>query len=85
MCPLNMRLLPPPAPSRIPSAFARPSSTCCHWQRRPVSSYSSAMSSAIALLVAREAVHADHAARGVDEPVAVDRQGGGHDAILSNV
>ena len=38
-----------------------------------------------ALLVSREAVHADHAARGVDEPVAVDRQGGGHDAILSNV
>ena len=35
MCPLNIRLLPPPAPSRIPSAFARPSSTCCHWQRRP--------------------------------------------------
>ena len=48
MWPLNMRLLPPPAPSQTPRAFARSSSTCCHWQRRPISSKSSRMSSAIA-------------------------------------
>ena len=33
--PLNMRLSPPPAPAQVPSAFARPSSTCCHWHARP--------------------------------------------------
>src|SRR5215510_8972857 len=30
MCPLNMRVGPPPTPARVPRTFARPSSTCCH-------------------------------------------------------
>src|SRR5215471_16319274 len=48
MCPLSIRLGPPPVPSRIPSTFARPSSTCCHCTRSPRSPNVSAMSSAIA-------------------------------------
>ena len=48
MCPLNMRLGPPPAPARVPSTFARPSSTCCHCTCSPMSRNVSRMSSAIA-------------------------------------
>src|SRR5438132_1306029 len=47
MCPLNIRLWPPPEPSRIPSTFARPCSTCCHCTRRPISLNVSAISVAI--------------------------------------
>src|SRR5680860_613879 len=48
MCPLNMRLGPPPAPGRVPRTFARPSSTCCHCTWRPMSANVCATSSAIA-------------------------------------
>ena len=48
MWPLNISVLPPPVPRQVPSAFARPSSTCCHCTCRPSSSYSSTISSAIA-------------------------------------
>ena len=48
MCPLNMRLGPPPAPGRVPSTFARSSSTCCHCTCRPMSANVCAISSAIA-------------------------------------
>ena len=73
MCPLNIRLGPPPAPSRMPSTFARPSSTCCHCTRRPISSERVAHELGHRLLVAREARRADRPAGPVDEPVAVDR------------
>src|SRR3990172_8424242 len=43
-----MRPGPPSVPSRIPSTFARPSSTCCHCTCRPMSRKVSRMSSAIA-------------------------------------
>src|SRR5918992_1609045 len=45
-CPLNMRLGPPPAPGRVPSTFARSSSTCCHWTCSPMSAKVCATSSA---------------------------------------
>ena len=48
MWPLNIRLGPPPEPSRMPSTLARPSSTCCHCTCRPISRNVSRMSSAIA-------------------------------------
>src|SRR6476646_10048707 len=48
MCPLNMRLAPPPAPLSVPRTFARPSSTCCHCTCRPIPRNVSRMSSAIA-------------------------------------
>src|SRR3977135_4114521 len=35
MWPLNISVLPPPVPCHVPSAFARPSSTCCHCPCRP--------------------------------------------------
>jgi hypothetical protein len=35
MCPLNISVFPPPTPRQVPSAFARPSSTCCHCTCRP--------------------------------------------------
>ena len=38
MCPLNINDWPPPVPDQVPSAFARPSSTCCHCTCRPSSS-----------------------------------------------
>ncbi len=48
MWPLNMSADPPPVPSHVPSTFARPSSTCCHCNRRPIASNVSRISSAIA-------------------------------------
>ncbi len=48
MWPLNIRLFPPPAPARVASTFARPSSTCCHCTCRPIASSVCAISSAIA-------------------------------------
>src|SRR5919106_6800015 len=47
-CPLNMRLGPPPTPGRVPSTFARSSSTCSHCTWRPMSASVCATSSAIA-------------------------------------
>ena len=38
MCPLNISDGPPPVPLQVASAFARPSSTCCHCTCRPASS-----------------------------------------------
>src|SRR5688500_3076901 len=43
-----MRLGPPPVPGRVPSTFARPSSTCCHCTWSPMSRNVSRISSAIA-------------------------------------
>src|SRR5689334_4682329 len=37
MWPLNISVLPPPVPAHVPSTFARPSSTWCHWVWRPIS------------------------------------------------
>ena len=37
MWPLNISVGPPPAPARVPSTFARPSSTCCHCTASPSS------------------------------------------------
>src|SRR6188508_1593675 len=48
MCPLNMRLGPPPEPARVPRTFARPSSTCCHCTCSPRPRNVSRTSSAIA-------------------------------------
>src|SRR5262245_50925927 len=48
MCPLNMRLGPPPVPARVPSTLARPSSTCCHCTWRRMATNVSRISSAIA-------------------------------------
>src|SRR6185437_13613998 len=48
MWPLNIRLLPPPVPRQVPSALARPFSTCCHCTASPSSSKSSTMRRAIA-------------------------------------
>ena len=75
MWPLNMSDAPPPEPTQVPSAFARLSSTCwrCTWS--PMPSKIASISSAIALLVAREAVHVHELARRVDEPVAIDLHG----------
>src|SRR5665213_2399684 len=47
MWPLNISVFPPPLPAQVPSAFARPSSTCCHCTCRPSSSKSETISSAI--------------------------------------
>ena len=47
MWPLNISVGPPPVPSRIPSTFARPSSTCCHCTCSPISSKVSAITVAI--------------------------------------
>src|SRR4051794_29341 len=47
MWPLNMSDGPPPEPSRVPSTFARPCSTCCHCTRRPSSRNVSAISVAM--------------------------------------
>src|SRR5439155_18887296 len=48
MCPLNIRAGASPDPASVPSTFARPSSTCCHWTASPISVSVSAISSAIA-------------------------------------
>src|SRR5918996_3294480 len=48
MCPLNIRLGPPPTPGRVASTFARSSSTCCHCTCSPISAKVCATSSAIA-------------------------------------
>src|SRR5207302_2996138 len=47
MCPLNIRLDPPPEPSHSPTTFGRSSSTCCHCTWRPIRSSSSRMRSPI--------------------------------------
>src|SRR5438093_11727359 len=41
MCPLNIRLGPPPEPSQSPTTFGRSSSTCCHCTCSPMRSSSS--------------------------------------------
>src|SRR5438874_4925095 len=48
MCPLNIRDLPPPAPSQRPTTLGRPASTSCHCTCSPMSSSSSLTRSPIA-------------------------------------
>src|SRR6188768_3875707 len=48
MWPLNISVGPPPAPARVASTFARPSSTCCHCTASPSSSQRPAYQTAIA-------------------------------------
>ena len=48
MWPLNISVLPPPAPRHVPSTLGRPSSTSCHCTCSPMSWNRPAMCSAIA-------------------------------------
>ena len=75
MCPLNISDGRPPAPAHVPTVFARPSSTCCHWACRPSRAVELDHQLRHRLLAAGEAPDVDHPPRRLDETIAVDGDG----------